>query len=116
VTANCVDPGIVRTNFGRENQPLLWRLFMPVVTPFMRTPDQGRRRSCTWPPPQKVEGLTGRYFHDKQPRRSSRGSYDRALAQRLWRTSEQLTTRPERLRTPQERTGPGDRRAGHGPA
>ncbi len=41
VTATCVHPGVVRTNFGRESPPLTWRLVMPVVTPFMRPPEKG---------------------------------------------------------------------------
>lgn len=90
VTATCVHPGVVRTNFGRVNQPLLWRLFMPIVTPFMRTPEKGAETVVYLGSSPEVEGVTGKYFHDKQPRRSSSRSYDRALAQRLWRVSEEL--------------------------
>jgi retinol dehydrogenase-14 len=91
VTANCVHPGVVRTSFGRENQPWLWRVFMPVVTPFMRVPEKGAETVVYLASSPEVEGITGRYFHDRQPRRSSSRSYDPALAQRLWQVSEELT-------------------------
>jgi NAD(P)-dependent dehydrogenase (short-subunit alcohol dehydrogenase family) len=92
VTANCVHPGVVRTNFGRENQPLLWRLFMPIVTPFMRTPEKGAETVVWLASSAEVEGVTGRYFRDRTARRSSKQSYDPELAARLWRVSEGLTS------------------------
>jgi retinol dehydrogenase 14 len=95
VTANCVHPGVVRTNFGREDQPLLWRLLFPVVTPLMRTPQKGAETVVYLASSPAVEGITGKYFHDRRPRRSSSRSYDRALAERLWRVSEELTTPTE---------------------
>jgi hypothetical protein len=91
--ANCVHPGVVRTSFGRENQLLLWRLLMPVVAPFMRTPEKGAETVVYLASSPEVERITGKYFHDKRPRRSSGRSYDRALADRLWRASEALTQR-----------------------
>jgi hypothetical protein len=38
-----------------------------------------------------VEGVSGRYFHDRVAKRSSKRSYDRELATRLWRVSQELT-------------------------
>ncbi len=91
VTADCVHPGVVRTNFGREDQPLAWRLFMPVVTPFMRSPEKGAETLVYLASDPGLDGVTGKYFHDLKPRRSSKRSYDRDVAARLWTVSEQLT-------------------------
>ena len=95
VTANCVHPGVVRTNFGRENQPLVWKLLLPVITPFMRTPDKGAETVVWLASSPEAEGVTGQYFRDKTARRSSKLSYDRELATRLWRVSEELTAEHE---------------------
>jgi retinol dehydrogenase 14 len=94
VTANCVHPGVVRTNFGRDDAGAVQRLMTPLATLFMRTPEQGAETSVWLASSPEVEGVTGRYFADKTARRSSKRSYDTELARRLWQVSEQLTTPP----------------------
>ncbi len=93
VTANCVHPGVVRTNFGRKDQPLAWRVMIPVVTPFMRSPEKGAETVVYLAASPEVETVTGMYFHDLKSKRSSKLSYDRDLAARLWAVSEELTSR-----------------------
>jgi retinol dehydrogenase 14 len=87
-------PGVVRSGFGRDDQPLLWRLMMPIVTPFMRDPVKGAETVDFLACSPEVEGVTGKYFHDKEPKRSSVRSYDTEVAARLWKVSEQLTSEP----------------------
>ena len=41
VTANSVHPGVVRTNFGSEDQAGFFRIISPLVRPFLKTPTQG---------------------------------------------------------------------------
>ncbi len=91
VTANCVHPGVVRTNFGRQNQPLAWRLMIPVMAPFFRSPERGAQTVVYLASASEVEGVSGKYFHDLKPKRSSKHSYDRDLGARLWQVSEELT-------------------------
>jgi hypothetical protein len=43
-----------------------------------------------------VEGISGRYFVRKVEKRSSRRSYDRSLAQQLWRIDTKLVGLDER--------------------
>jgi NAD(P)-dependent dehydrogenase (short-subunit alcohol dehydrogenase family) len=90
---NCVHPGWVRTDFGRRNQPLAWRLMIAVVVPFMRSPEKGAETVVYLASDPEVETVTGKYFHDLKPRRSSRLSYDEVVAARLWQVSEELTAR-----------------------
>ena len=48
VTANAVHPGVVRTAFGQEDSGRWMRLVLPVVRPFMKSPERGRTpRSCS---------------------------------------------------------------------
>jgi NAD(P)-dependent dehydrogenase (short-subunit alcohol dehydrogenase family) len=94
VTVNCVHPGVVRTNFGQQNQPLAWRLMIAVVAPFMRSPEKGAETVVYLASDPGVETVTEKYFHDLKPKRSSKLSYDEAVAARLWQVSEELTARP----------------------
>jgi retinol dehydrogenase 14 len=91
VTVNCVHPGVVRTNFGLADPGPAMRLLSPLVRPFMRTHEQGADTPVWLASSPDVEGVTGSYFARRRARRSSRRSYDRELAGRLWRVSEELT-------------------------
>lgn len=97
VTANTLHPGFVATNFGRSNGGL-WSPLFTLLRPFMISAERGAQTSIYLATSPEVEGVTGRYFADCKPRRSSAASYDVESQRRLWETSEQLTgvavTRP----------------------
>ena len=90
VTANSLHPGVVRTSFGADDPAGVQRLLMPLVRPFMKTPAQGAATSIHLASSPDVEGVTGRYFANSKPRRSSKRSYDEAAAARLWQVSADL--------------------------
>jgi retinol dehydrogenase-14 len=89
VTANCVHPGSVNTEFGKNERGvvLLFRMFKP----FMRSPEKGADTIVYLASSPEVEGMTGRYFSDREVVSSSEESYDRTLWKRLWEASEELT-------------------------
>jgi len=91
VTATVLHPGVVRTAFGREDTGRLLRLMFPLVTPFMKTPEQGAATSIYLASSPEVAGATGAYFANRRPKRSSKLSYDLDLAGRLWDVSAELT-------------------------
>jgi len=90
VTANSLHPGVVRTSFGADDPAGVQRLLVPLVRPFMKTPAQGAATSIHLASSPDVEGVTGRYFANSKPRRSSKRSYDEAAAARLWQVSADL--------------------------
>ena len=90
VTANALHPGIVSTSFGAEDPAGLQRLFVPIVRPFMKTPIQGAATSIYLASAPDLEQVTGRYFVNSKPKRSSKRSYDEAAAARLWQVSADL--------------------------
>jgi retinol dehydrogenase 14 len=94
VTVNCVHPGVVRTHFGQQSQPLAWRLMISVLAPFMRSSEKGAETVVYLASDPEVETVTGKYFHDLKPKRSSKLSHDEAVAARLWQVCEELTARP----------------------
>jgi retinol dehydrogenase-14 len=90
VTANALHPGVVRTSFGAEDPGRVQRLFVPFVRPFMKDPAQGAATSIHVASSPDLEQVTGRYFVNSKPRKSSERSYDEATAERLWQVSADL--------------------------
>ncbi len=89
VTANCVDPGFVRTGLGSTMAPG-YRLAGALMWPFMTTPERGARTSVFAASSPDLTDVTGAYL--KRQRRVDTGAktQDRATAQRLWQVSEDL--------------------------
>ena len=90
VTANTLHPGVVRTNFGREDPKGWMRLMLPVIRPFLKSPDKGAVTSVYLASSPEVEGVTGQYFAKQKAGRSSTASYDTTAAARLWDVSATL--------------------------
>jgi retinol dehydrogenase-14 len=94
VTANALHPGVVRTSFGAEDPAGVQRLLVPFVRPFLKTPAQGAATSIHLASAPDLEQVTGRYFVNRKPTRSSKASYDQAAAARLWQVSADLVGLP----------------------
>lgn len=90
VTANCLHPGFVATNFGKSNGGIfrpLWSLFELAAI----SPEQGAQTSIYLASAPEVTTVTGQYFVNCHPHPSSPESYDDETARRLWETSLKLT-------------------------
>jgi NAD(P)-dependent dehydrogenase (short-subunit alcohol dehydrogenase family) len=90
VTANALHPGVVRTSFGAEDPAVVQRLFIPFLLHFMKTPAQGAATSIHLASAPDLEHVTGRFFANSKPKSSSKSSYDKAAATRLWQVSTDL--------------------------
>ena len=90
VTVNCLHPGAVGTQLGSNNGAIA-KLLMPIARLFLRTPEKGAETTIYLASSPEVEGVSGDYFADGKPRRSSREACDADVARRLWRVSEQMT-------------------------
>jgi retinol dehydrogenase 14 len=91
VTANCLHPGVINTNFGAGTTGL-FNLMVIFARPFMLTPEKGAETQIYLASSPEVEGVSGKYFDKKKPRKSSKESYDLEVARRLWEVSEKLTS------------------------
>jgi retinol dehydrogenase-12 len=89
VTANCLHPGFVATNFGKSNGGIMRPIFA-LAQLLAKTPEQGARTSIYLSSSPEVEGVTGKYFDDCRVSRSSDVSYDREAAHRLWQVTEEI--------------------------
>ena len=90
VTANALHPGFIATGFARNNGPL-YNFGMNIIGLFIRKPEQGAQTSLYLASSPEVEGVSGKYFIDCKPVNSSPLSYDKALAEKLWQVSLELT-------------------------
>jgi NAD(P)-dependent dehydrogenase (short-subunit alcohol dehydrogenase family) len=91
VTANCLHPGSVRTNLLRDLPRPIPFLATTVFRPFFISPERGAKTILYLAASPEVEATSGRYFVQGRSVKSSRASYDVALAKKLWTTSEWLT-------------------------
>ncbi len=90
VTANALHPGVVSTALGAEDPASVQRVFIPFVRQFMKTPAQGAATPIHLACAPDLKQVTGRYFANSKPTRSSKPSYDEAAAARLWQVSGNL--------------------------
>jgi NAD(P)-dependent dehydrogenase (short-subunit alcohol dehydrogenase family) len=90
VTANTLHPGVVATNFGKNNG-LLAKWAMTLAGIFEISPEQGAQTSIYLASSPEAADITGNYFIKMKPAKSSRASYDEAAQERLWTISEQMT-------------------------
>jgi NAD(P)-dependent dehydrogenase (short-subunit alcohol dehydrogenase family) len=81
ITANCLHPGVVDTNLSRSAAPGIATI----------TPEEGAQTSIFLVRSPEVDGISGRYFDNRRPVRSSALSYDREVQDRLWKMAEELT-------------------------
>ncbi len=91
VTANCLHPGVVATNFAANNGGFYRAVVRPVLNVFSISPERGAATSVYLASSPEVEGVTGKYFDKQKPVASSKVSYDEASWERLWEVSEQYT-------------------------
>jgi NAD(P)-dependent dehydrogenase (short-subunit alcohol dehydrogenase family) len=90
ITANCLHPGSVGTNFGQNNRGPM-ALFFRTFKPFMRSPEQGADTLIWLASSLEVEGVSGKYFSDRKEIEAKEIAYDPDARRRLWEISEELT-------------------------
>ena len=90
VTANCLHPGFVATNFGQIGTAPVMRTAVKFVSRFGMSPEEGAKTSIYLASSPEVEGVTGTYFVKSIPKRSAAISYDESLQRQLWEQSAKL--------------------------
>ncbi len=94
VTANCLHPGFVATNFAQRDLWPIARTAAKLVLFFGISPEEGAKTSIYLASSPDVEGITGKYFVKSIPKRSTPISYDESLQQQLWEESAKLVNLP----------------------
>jgi NAD(P)-dependent dehydrogenase (short-subunit alcohol dehydrogenase family) len=92
VTVNAVHPGLVATDIWKGDgwwSPLA-DLLDPLFKLLVRSPEKGAETVVYLAASPEVAGVSGKYFFDQEPVRSSPASYDEETARRLWAVSAEL--------------------------
>ena len=90
VTANALHPGVVSTGSAPRTRPRPSGCSSRSSRPFMKAPAQGAATSIYLASAPHLEQVTGWYFANSKPKKSSQRSYDEAVAARLWQVSSDL--------------------------
>jgi len=90
VTANCLHPGFVQSNIGRDNGLVFLYLFKFIKIFTARSPEKGAETVIYLASSPEVSEVSGKYFMDKKEIRSSEESYNEETAKQLWQVSTQL--------------------------
>jgi len=85
VTANCLHPGVVRSNFGAEDQARFFAVISRVAIPLLKTPAQGAYMAIYLASSPDMDGVTGQFFVNRKPKTATKVAYDTSLTAKLWR-------------------------------
>ena len=90
VTATSVHPGVVRTNFGAEDQAWFFTVISRVVRPLLKTPALGAQTPIYLASSPDMDGISGQFFVNRKPKAANKVAYDTDMTARLWRVSADL--------------------------
>jgi len=91
VTANCLHPGAVATNMGINRKTGFGTFITKLLKPFFNTPEKGAETTIYLAISKEVEGISGKYFYKQKEILSSKRSYNKEDAKKLWELSEKMT-------------------------
>lgn len=94
VTVNALHPGLVDTTIGSSHTNRWIRLGWNFMRLFAVSVGEGAATSIYLATADEVKNISGKYFVKCKPRKSSRASYDRETALRLWNVSKELSGLP----------------------
>lgn len=89
VTANCLHPGVVATNFAQSGSWIMRTLFT-IGKPFFISPKKGAETSIYLATSDKVKEVNGAYFRNKKVATPSKDARDDEAAKQLWDMSRKL--------------------------
>ena len=92
ITANCLHPGFVSTNFGKNNN-FLWRNFIRVAMWLTAiNVKEGAKTSIHLVCSDEVKGVTGKFFADCKIKKGSSKARSEENNKKLWDLSEEFVS------------------------
>ncbi len=88
-SVNALHPGFVATNFAKNNG-LLYKIGMVISRPIQKGRKKGAETQIYLCDSEKVNGISGKYFVNKQVKSSSSESMKKDNWDRMWELSEKL--------------------------
>jgi len=90
ICINCLQPGLVKTNIGLKHTVAIHSLAWKLRRLRGITPAEGAKTSIYLASSDEVKGVSGKYWDKSKIKKSSKRSYIKEDAQRLWLLSEKL--------------------------
>lgn len=90
VTTNSIHPGVIRTNLAADTQDWKVKLIGALAGPWTRSIPQGAATHCFVAAHPSLDGISGEYFGDSNPRELKPIADNPELADRLWSKAEEL--------------------------
>ncbi|MEX0845397.1 MAG: SDR family oxidoreductase [Balneolaceae bacterium] len=90
ITANCLHPGVIATNFGKNSSWYVQLFFRFIGRPFLKTARQGARGSINLATSPEVKQVSGVYFKNRKVAIPSKSARDEQAARQLWGMSEKF--------------------------
>jgi NAD(P)-dependent dehydrogenase (short-subunit alcohol dehydrogenase family) len=91
-TANCLNPGIIRTKLGRH-RPDRDTMFDGAGPEQLKSIEQGAATQALVASHPSLDGISGGYFADCQVQEARPPSMDAELAEQLWASSAAIAAR-----------------------
>lgn len=88
VVVNCLHPGAIASNLGKNNQRWYGALISMLTRPFFKSTEQGAKTTI-YLASQVIES-SGKYYVNCKPHKLKRWAEDDIAAERLWQVSEHL--------------------------
>ncbi len=89
VTANCLHPGVIASNFGNTG-PWWIRFFFGFAKPLLKSNKEGAQTTIYLATSDEVENVNGAYFKDSKAATPSKLARNEFAAEKLWEISEKL--------------------------
>ncbi len=91
--ASSLHPGVIKTNLGRNNPTDTQAFFDQMNPEDIKTIPQGAATQCLLAARPEAANAAGRYYSDCQPTTPTPLGLDDELADKLWRTSEEIVSK-----------------------
>ena len=89
VTVNCLHPGAVATDIGKQHGEWVAKVLHLLLKPFFRSPLKGAETSLYLCSSDDVAEISGAYFNNCKVERPKPWAEDDAAAEKLWNYSEE---------------------------
>ena len=89
VTVNCLSPGMVRTNLGRDGN-LIIKSIWKLIGLFAKSPAKASEYVYYLAMSHEVEGISGKYFKWYKMEKTALETYDAEVRKRLWKVTERI--------------------------
>ena len=90
ITVNCLHPGVVNTNIANNNSNLIYKTISSIIKFFSISSLEGAQTTIYLANDDSSNYISGRYFIKSKPTKSSKISYDKEAARKLWAISENI--------------------------